>query len=123
MYRSIACCDHASCFDFGGCESFTGLNAQKARARSAMVFGAAARSAGVVGQGAPSVIHFSSDAISFALSFAAGSGGISKLSCFTAAIRRLFSGRPTVIAGPSSPPLSIAARESRRRPLCSFFAP
>src|SRR5262245_28763867 len=40
-----------------------------------------------------------------------------------ALMRRLLSGSPGTIAGPLSPPLSSAARESSRRPLFAFLGP
>ena len=72
--------------------------------------------------GRPNRTHCDDAETCFSLSFVLG--GISRSSARrTAEIKRLFSGWPGTIAGPRSPPWSIASRESSRSPDYCFFGP
>src|SRR5262245_35112180 len=74
------------------------------------------------GHGAPILIHSLRSAICCGVSFPFFGIFKSPL-CFTAPINRLASGFFGTIAGPLSPPLSMAARLSSRRLNSCFFGP
>src|SRR5207245_808618 len=68
------------------------------------------------GHTAPALIHASRSSISESFSLPPEGILSDGSTCFTALIRRLFSGSPTAIADPRLPPVFMASRLSSRKP-------
>ena len=124
--RSIAPFGHEASLTAGIGGFSTGRNAQNARS-SGEIFPDAttlgrADLGGRLGPDGAVADPFARAATSASLSFPLG-GIWRSAEWFTASIRRLASGRPGSIAGPESPPLIRAARESSRRPAFCLLGP
>src|SRR6516162_1222836 len=125
MKASIGLRTQAWFFTSGTAGRLTGWNAQWERSfcviwKSPLVLIAVLS---LPGQGAPILIHCVKASIWSRGNFLPFDGIFTSPSWLIALTRRLFSGCPGTIAGPLSPPSSMAASESRRRSRFCFFSP